>query len=218
MNQSGLWSSPVWRRRFKVWSPKIIASIKVPTLRVGRRIWKRARQERDFTKKRQVSIRIRKIRMKSLGSDLGVTGEQEWVLCGCTWLSTCYSDHLYHSFTFKELVCRCLSVCLALNDSQIHLAGERKTFELMIILALLIFRQHPFPPFPTDLRNCNVSQLPIFGKIYKGKGTIKCLSHSLQEDSESRTKPYSRLKNLQMLVTTFEIKEHPAKCSLVTPK
>lgn len=80
----------------------------------------------------------------------------------------------------------------------------------MIILALLIFRQHQFLPFPTDLGNCNVNQLPIFGKIYKGKGTIKCLSHSLQEDSESRPKPYFRFKNLQMLVITFEIKVHPA--------
>lgn len=25
-----------------------------------------------------------------------------------------------------------------------------------------------------DVRNCNINQLPIFGKIYKGKGTIKC--------------------------------------------
>ena len=98
---------------------------------------------------------------------------------------------------------------LALKVSWIHLTEERKTFRLMIILALLIFRQHQFPLFPKDLGSCNVSQLPIFGKICRGKGNIKCLSHPLQKYSESKTKPYSNFFNLQIFIFVFEAKVHP---------
>lgn len=61
-------------------------------------------------------------------------------------------------------------MCLSLKDSWIHLTGERKTFGLTISLALLIFRQHHFPPFPKDLGNGDVSQLAIFGKIAEERG------------------------------------------------
>lgn len=154
----------------------------------------------------------KEIRIKGSGSNSRELENSRNESCRCTWFSNFYikCDHLYHSFTFKELPwCAdvLVSVCLALKDSCIHLTEERKTFGLMFILALLIFRQHQFPPFPRDLGNCNVSQLPIFGKICRGKENIKCLSHSLQKNSESRTKPYSSFKNLQILaIFVFEVK------------
>ena len=121
--------------------------------------------------------------------------------------------------SFKRLK-NCLGVLMSgvcVLGSERFLTEERKTFGLMIILALLIFRQHQFPLFPKDLGSCIVSQLPIFGKICRGKGNIKCLSHPLQKYSESKTKPYSNFFNLQILIFVFEVKVHPAN-AMFTPE
>lgn len=114
-------------------------------------------RQRDFARKKWVGIRHRKkakeIRMTSLSSDSGELQDSRNVLCRYTHMvSSFHGYHLYQFYIYRiALVRRCLSVCLSLKDSWIHLTGERKTFGLTIIRLLLIFRQHHFPPFPKDL-------------------------------------------------------------------
>lgn len=130
----------------------------------------------------------------------------------CTWFSSFDGAHLCPFYITELPWCAHVWVSVrALKDSWIHLTRERKTFELTIILALLIFR-HQLPSFPKNLGNCDVTQLPIFGKICRGKGNVKCLPQSWQKGSEPSHVP--DLKTCGCLLLPHLKESTSGSCSL----